>query len=514
MAWTRIQNTQFAAATAASLNQTFATPTLVGSLLIAFVNSPGGSPTGVSDDKGNTWKPLGTPLVANISQIYYLSSSTAGTSVVTATSNSAGNAMKLSIAEYTGQLVSHPADAHGGIAIVGQPVGGVVSQQAGDLIVQEWTTNGTVKTWSAVTGITPETPLTSVSTFWGDNLSSVAGNNATSANMGASPDCIGQTGAFLPSTFTVPPGINVVRASETVSFLTGVQSSITSLIAGGNQAGNAILAVVVGYNFSVDLVTGITDTVGNTYSLLSFQHGTNTLNAAISVYIANPCAGFDGNNTITAAVTNHTYSALEMFCVEISGQHASPLDTVSLTNAATATKAYSITAAAANELIVTIGTAISGALWTPTGQTDISTINNVNSGFAPSGSALEVAASKSVAGANAMSITFGSASYSIVALTLKAATPVYSITGSLGASGAGATVAWTGASSGSTTADGSGNYNTGIVLIAGSYTITPTKPGFTFTPTSSPQTVSTNNITGVNFTAAANASGFAYSFDC
>ena len=64
---------------------------------------------------------------------------------------------------------------------------------------------------------------------------------------------------------------------------------------------------------------------------------------------------------------------------------------------------------------------------------------------------------------------------------------------------AGATVAWSGTASGSTTADGSGNWS--IDLPNGSYTITPSLAGYTFSPTSASETVSGSNITGVNFTA-------------
>jgi hypothetical protein len=65
---------------------------------------------------------------------------------------------------------------------------------------------------------------------------------------------------------------------------------------------------------------------------------------------------------------------------------------------------------------------------------------------------------------------------------------------------AGATVSYTGTASGSVTADANGYYViTG--LLAGSYTITPTKAGYSFSPVNSAQTVSTANISGVNFTA-------------
>ena len=55
-----------------------------------------------------------------------------------------------------------------------------------------------------------------------------------------------------------------------------------------------------------------------------------------------------------------------------------------------------------------------------------------------------------------------------------------------------------GAKSGTTITDASGNY-TFTGLDNGSYTITPSRTGFTFSPTSSPQTVSGANITGRQF---------------
>ena len=100
--------------------------------------------------------------------------------------------------------------------------------------------------------------------------------------------------------------------------------------------------------------------------------------------------------------------------------------------------------------------------------------------------------------------TYGphTSTFGILTLTFNTSAATYSISGNAGE--AGATVSWTGTASGSTTADGSGNYTiTG--LSNGNYTITPTKTGYTFTPTSRSETVSGSNITGVNFTGTAAA---------
>ena len=66
----------------------------------------------------------------------------------------------------------------------------------------------------------------------------------------------------------------------------------------------------------------------------------------------------------------------------------------------------------------------------------------------------------------------------------------------------GVTMALTGASSATATTDAGGNY-TFAGLANGSYIVTPSRTGFTFSPTDNTQTVSGADITGVNFTATA-----------
>jgi hypothetical protein len=81
----------------------------------------------------------------------------------------------------------------------------------------------------------------------------------------------------------------------------------------------------------------------------------------------------------------------------------------------------------------------------------------------------------------------------------------WSISGNVSANGANANVALSGPASTSTTADSSGNYNfTG--LANGIYTVTPTKSGFTFNPTSQNATVNNGNVTSLNFTATSSGS--------
>jgi hypothetical protein len=99
---------------------------------------------------------------------------------------------------------------------------------------------------------------------------------------------------------------------------------------------------------------------------------------------------------------------------------------------------------------------------------------------------------QTVSGANTPGVNF-------IATPVQAGT--YSISGQVTSNGFGVsavTVALSGADSATAYTDPNGNYVfTG--LANGSYTVTPSKAGWTFTPASSPQTVSGADIPGVNF---------------
>jgi formylglycine-generating enzyme required for sulfatase activity len=102
-----------------------------------------------------------------------------------------------------------------------------------------------------------------------------------------------------------------------------------------------------------------------------------------------------------------------------------------------------------------------------------------------------------------------SAGYSGYAAEVNATTPAdtvttYSISGAITSGGSaltGVTVSLSGSGSQSATNDSSGNYTFSAVP-AGSYTLTPSKTGYTFTPSTVSVTVSAN-LTGQNFTASA-----------
>jgi hypothetical protein len=85
--------------------------------------------------------------------------------------------------------------------------------------------------------------------------------------------------------------------------------------------------------------------------------------------------------------------------------------------------------------------------------------------------------------------------------TVTAGSTTYSISGNVGTSGAVVT-----AGSGSATSDGSNNYSISG-LANGTYTVTPSKSGCTFSPASQSVTVSSANVSGINFTASCGGGG-------
>ncbi len=91
--------------------------------------------------------------------------------------------------------------------------------------------------------------------------------------------------------------------------------------------------------------------------------------------------------------------------------------------------------------------------------------------------------------------------------TATAVTPqTYSISGTISpvSAGAGSLVSLSGSASATTMADSAGNYSfTG--LSNGSYSVTPSSSGVTYTPVAQPITVSGSSVSGVNFTATSNA---------
>ena len=280
----------------------------------------------------------------------------------------------------------------------------------------------------------------------------------------------------------------------------GASPSTTLPSSAHNQAPGHCIVVALETYLPSSAAT-ITDTAGNNSNYVPvFSDNGNLGPVAGSTYVQLfYCKNCLGNtaNVITVNQVNGGYSFATFY--DIAGADLlTPLDVPSVvkgtgTGITAATATFST--AVANEIVIAVegnaagagGPASAGSGYTLDYNQDVNVGATEHQIFTLSQSGI-------IAG-----MTLGSSvNWRIASAGFKAA--IYSISGSAGV--AGATISWTGTSSGSTTADGSGNY-TISGLANGPYTITPSLAGYSFSPTSAAETVSGSNITGVNFTATA-----------
>jgi Carboxypeptidase regulatory-like domain len=102
---------------------------------------------------------------------------------------------------------------------------------------------------------------------------------------------------------------------------------------------------------------------------------------------------------------------------------------------------------------------------------------------------------------SSMNVTISNASIS-TGISFTATALTFGISGTLSpvVGGSGATVTLSGAASATMTSDGAGNYSFSG-LANGTYTVTPSHPGYTFNPSSKVATVNGSSVAGINFTA-------------
>jgi hypothetical protein len=261
------------------------------------------------------------------------------------------------------------------------------------------------------------------------------------------------------------------------------------------------LVAIISFAGASGLFTSVTDDAGNTW----LQAGSfNTGQAWTSgVFYVASCI-----NSTKATVTVATTSSSRVQCSVIEYSHAGFTAALDNENGASSGATNNVSVAIAtnfnNDLMVMGGVSVAGGTTFTHGGSF-----NTRQGAGSASPFYEDLPDCGTAGTitSATGTLGGGSSWIVAGASFKGTATTFSITGSAGT--AGATISWSGTASGSTTADGSGNY-TISGLSNGSYTITPSKTGFTFSPTSSNQTVSGANITGVNFTV-----GNAYSVpDC
>ncbi len=290
---------------------------------------------------------------------------------------------------------------------------------------------------------------------------------------------------------TVPPSVSIPVGASSASFSASVASTVPSAQTAtlSASAGGAAKAVSLSLTASAWSISGGLGAAGSgaTVALTGSSTAGTTADGSGN-YTFNGLA--NGSYTISPSKNGYTFSPASK-AVTVNGANVTGVTFTA------AVQTWSISGA--------LGAAGSGATVALSGSKTASTIADGSGNYtftALANGSYTVTPTKSGYSFSPASLAVTVNGANITGTNFTAAAQTWGISGGLGTSGSGATVALTGASTASVTADASGNY-TFTGLANGSYTVTPTKNGFAFSPTSLAVTVNGANVTGVNFTVLA-----------
>ena len=341
--------------------------------------------------------------------------------------------------------------------------------------------------------------------------------------------------ATPPATYSISGTVSGAVASGVTVTLSGAGTGTTTTAANGTYtfsslaAGNyTVTPSLGGYTFSPtgtavtinsSNVTGTnftsTAVVATTYSI------SGTVSGAVAGGVKITLSGAGTGTTTTAANGSYTFGSLApgsyTVTPTLSGYTFSPTSTavtISSSNVTGTNFTSSAVVAPTHSIGGTVSGAVaSGVTITLSGAGTGTTTTAANgtysfSGLAAGNYTLTPSLNGYTFSPTSLTVALGTANVTGENFTSSAVVvPTYSIAGTVsGAWVSGVTVTLSGAGSAATSTDASGNYSfTG--LAAGSYTVTPTLSGYTFSPPSAAVTVSTANVTGENFSDSANAAG-------
>jgi hypothetical protein len=298
-------------------------------------------------------------------------------------------------------------------------------------------------------------------------------------------------GNLANATFVVAPGAPDLSAAIQV---TGVSiSSPAGLAVPGAANGGAIaIARVAAPTVSGLSCNPATVTAPGTASC------TVTLSGATSTALAVGLGSGNAAVTVPASVTVAASASSAIFTANVGSISASQTAKLTASSGASAQSFTLNLTAPAFTISGNAGT--SGATMTLTGPTGASTTTAATGAYSLTGlgnGTYTVTPSKNgfafTPASTTVTINGGNQTVNFTA----ASTATFTISGTAGTGTV--TLALTGTSTGSATASAAGAYNFGG-LANGTYTVTPSKSGFTFTPPSAAVTISGGNQT-VNFTA-------------
>lgn len=265
----------------------------------------------------------------------------------------------------------------------------------------------------------------------------------------------------------------------------------SATVNGANVTGLTFTATAQTFSISGTVTGGS----GATVTLGGAANGTTTASGSGSYSFSGLS---NGSYTIVASKAGFTISP-SVQNVTVNGSNVGGVNFAAVAQTYSVSGLINPTTGGAGATVTLSGAASATTTTNGSGSYSFSGLTNGNYAVTPSNSGYSFSPTTSAVTINGSNVTG-------VNFTASPATPTYTISGTISpaANGAGSTVTLSGTSNATTTADASGNYSFSS-LGNGSYTVTPSSQTATFTPTSQPVTVSSANMTGINFTATASA---------
>ncbi len=386
------------------------------------------------------------------------------------------------------------------------------------------TSNSTIGTLSDVKSATPTSGGTTTYSISGTITLNGSGLSGVTVTAGSATATTGTTGAYTITGLT--NGTYTVTPSKSGYTFSPANYSVT--INGAN---------VTGKNFTATAATTYSISGTVTYNSSGLSGVTMTLSGAAS---ATTSTATDGTYTFSG-LANGTYTVTP----SKSGYTFSPTSTsVTISGANQTGKNFTATVSGGGDVPLTSGVGVSGSvaesayvyytIYVPSGATNLTVrLTGLSADIdlydkAPStagGTATHPTTSTYTgrswnSGTTSESLSHSSPTYGTwsiaaygyeagsytVTATVTTGTTTYSISGTITLNGSGLSGVTVTAGSATATTGTTGAY-TISGLANGTYTVTPSKRGYTFSPTNYSVTISGANVTGKNFTAAASGGG-------
>ncbi len=336
---------------------------------------------------------------------------------------------------------------------------------------------------------TPTYSISGTVTLGGSALSGVTINLTGAATASTTTDSSGNFSFTGRSngTYTVTPSLTdyTFKPVSTVVVVSGASDTNINFAATANTASTySISGTVSGAVLSGVTVTLSGDTTGTAITDASGKYSFPGI--------------VDGSYTVTPSLTGgYTFSPTN----ETISLNGADVTVTNFTETAVSTTTYSISGT-----VTASGSALSGVTISLTGAATASTTTDTSGNFSFTGlyngdyTVIPVPTNNYIFTPSSTAVIISNASGISISFTATSSTAsTYNIYGTVsGAVLSGVTITLSGAGSATTTTNASGNYSLPYI-VDGSYTVTPSLTGYTFSPTNVAVSVNGTDVTVTNF---------------